>query len=80
MTYNVFGGTLNLAQSIISLIQHTYSKSARVSTGMSDVFSWAPLTSKPSCHITSHPGQFSLAIHPWVGRYFIKHAVYNKCG
>jgi len=41
---------------------------------MSDVFHGLhAFTSTPSCYLTSHPGQLSLAIHQWDS---FRHAVY----
>jgi len=49
----------------VGLDQHTNFRSGRVSTGMSDVC-W--FDQRPQhWYLTSHPGQLSLAISPWVG-------------
>jgi len=58
---HLYGG--GLAQLVTPLITSTKLISGPVSTWMGD----RQQVSKPSLYVTSHPGQLSLAIPPWVG-------------
>ena len=75
MTYNVFGGTLNLAQSI------SLSTSGPVITEVGDrIRVQFPVRDIYLGYVASHPGQLSLAIPSWVGTMSTSQRAVMSCG